>query len=61
MVLPYLKTKVGRLYENYVINNEQPPIPISRNVIQFFQSVIDVSFDGINIMFNFLYVIGLSR
>ena len=61
-LLPYLKTKLFRLYEKVVINGESTPLPfLTRNVIQLFQNFSDLSYHGINLAFSLMYIIGISR
>ena len=61
IILPYFKTKISKLYENCVINGQEPIIPISHKSIYFLHKTSEMFHNSLDLVINLLYTIGLSR
>ena len=61
IILPYFKTKILKMYENCVINGQEPIIPISHKSIYFLHKTSEMFHNSLDLVINLLYTIGLSR
>ena len=61
IILPYFKTKISKMYENCVINGQEPIIPISHKSIYFLHKASEMFHNSLDLVINLLYTIGLSR
>ena len=61
IILPYFKTKILKMYENCIINGQEPIIPISHKSIYFLHKTSEMFHNSLDLVINLLYTIGLSR